>query len=78
MSKEMQPLPKENAKERLSRLGRNINAVGAVAIGGAALAIPGPNVILGGWAILNAAQAIGFEGLRRWAKKKKNQLNTSA
>ncbi|MDQ3064803.1 MAG: hypothetical protein M3Q36_00855 [bacterium] len=58
-------LPKKSTKERLLRFGRNINIVGAVAIGGVALAIPGPNIVLSSWAALNAAQAGGFEFLRK-------------
>lgn len=61
----------ENTPERISRFLRNINALGALAIGGVALAIPGPNQILAGWATLNAVQAGGFEVLRRAANKKK-------
>lgn len=61
---------KENTAERLSRWGRNINLLGTLAIGGAALAIPGPNVFLATWAGLNAAQAGGFELLRKHSKKK--------
>ena len=64
---------KEKAPERLSRWARNWNAIGAVALGGLALAIPGPNVIIGGLAGLNAAQAGGFELLRRHSKKKRQQ-----
>jgi hypothetical protein len=61
---------KSSTAETLSRFGRNINALGAAAIAGVALAIPGPNAILAGWAGLNAAQAGGFELLRRHAKRK--------
>ena len=51
--------------ERLVRFGRDINVLGALAIGGVAAVIPGPNVILASWATLNAAQAGGFEIWRR-------------
>jgi hypothetical protein len=61
---------KTSSSEKLWRFGRNINALGAVAIAGVALAIPGPNVVLAGWAGLNAAQAGGFELLRRNAQNK--------
>lgn len=61
----------ENTAERLSRFGRDFNAiVGAVALAGAAV-IPGPNVLLATYAGFNFAQAGGFELLRRHAKKKK-------
>lgn len=59
-----------SASERLWRFGRNINALGALAIAGVALAIPGPNAVLATWAGFNAAQAGGFELLRVRAKNK--------
>ncbi|MDQ3123463.1 MAG: hypothetical protein M3Q14_02175 [bacterium] len=62
--------PKKSTKERLLRFGRNINILGAVAIGGVALAIPGPNALLSSWAALNAVQAGGFELFRQRANKK--------
>ena len=46
-----------STSERLSRFGRNFNVLGAVALGGLAILIPGPNAILGAWAGINAAQA---------------------
>lgn len=67
-----QPL-KDSKTERLARFGRNFNALGALALGGVALAIPGPNVVIGGLAAINAAQAGGFELWRQHAKKKKNK-----
>lgn len=75
MSKSQEKLPSESKTERLSRWGRNFNALGALAIGGVAIAIPGPNVILGTWAAINAAQAGGFELLRQKSKhsRKKKQ-----
>jgi hypothetical protein len=54
----------------LWRFGRDINAVGALAIAGVALAIPGANPVLATWAGWNAAQAGGFELLRQHSKKK--------
>lgn len=63
--------PKESATERLSRFGRNINALGALAIAGVTLVIPGPNAILAGWAGLNTAQAGGFELWRQHARKQR-------
>ena len=64
-------MKQNSASERLLRFGRNINIVGALAIGGAALIIPGPNVLLSTWAGMNALQAGGFELLRSWSKKRK-------
>lgn len=61
--------PHENTGERLARFGRNINILGAVAIGGLAVAIPGPNIVLATWAGLNSVQAGGFEVMRRLARK---------
>lgn len=58
----------ESFVERLSRLGRNFNAIGALALAGLASVIPGPNLILSSWAGLNAAQAGGFEAVRQTAK----------
>ncbi len=47
------------------RFGRDINAFGALAIAGVAIAVHRPNVVLAGWAGLNAVQAGGFELLRK-------------
>lgn len=66
-------LPKESAKERLSRLARNFNALGALALGGLAVLLPGPNVVLGTLAGINAAQAAGFELLRSHAQKSRKK-----
>ena len=62
----------ESRTERLARFGRNINVLGALALGGAALIAP-PVVAgaLGAWAGLNVLQASGFEAGRRWAKKRR-------
>jgi hypothetical protein len=75
MGKESQPVgtEKQGAAERVLRFGRDINALGALAIAGVAVVIPGPNVILAGWAGLNAAQAGGFELLRQKATKSKSR-----
>ena len=62
---------KPSAAERVWRFGRDINALGALAIASVAALIPGPNVALAGWAGLNAVQAGGFEFLRRHAHNKK-------
>ncbi len=62
---------KESFGESAARFGRNFNTVVALGAGAVALAIPGPNVLISSYAALNAAQAGGFEVLRRWAKKSK-------
>jgi len=73
MSAESRARSRENGTgiERAFKFGRDINAIGALAIAGVAVVTPGPNVILAGWAGLNAAQAGGFEILRQRAAKKK-------
>jgi hypothetical protein len=71
MAKSKEELSHETKTERLSRFGRNINLLGALAISGAALLIPGPNVALASWAGLNAVQAGGFELLRQRSEKKR-------
>lgn len=63
----------QSKPERLWKFGRDINALGALAIAGVAVVIPGPNIVLASWAGLNAAQAGGFELLRQRAKGKKNK-----
>lgn len=69
---EKMPLSKEGKAERASRFLRDINAIGALAIGGAAiLAPPAAAVGLGIWAGINAAQAGGFEVARRYSKKRR-------
>jgi len=62
---------KTGAGEKTARFFRNINALGALAVGAVALAIPGPNVILASYAGLNAAQAGGWELLRSHAEKRR-------
>ena len=64
------PASKTSADERVWKFGRDINALGALAIAGVAVAIPGPNVVLASWAGLNVAQAADFEFLRRHARKR--------
>jgi len=66
---EKQPA-KPSTAERVWRFGRDINALGALAIAGVAAAIPGPNVVLASWAGFNAVQAGGFELLRRHAQNR--------
>lgn len=61
---------KESATEKTSRWLRNINALGAIAAGAVALiAPPALAVASGAYAGINAAQAGGFELLRRHAQK---------
>jgi hypothetical protein len=71
----MEQPAKESKKERLARFGRNINALGALAIGGVALAIPGPNAVLAGLAALDVVQAGGFEMYRQHVKKKRSKTS---
>ena len=62
IGKEKQPA----MSERALRFGRNFNiGVGGVACA-AALAIPGPNILISSYAALQFAQAGGFEAVRRW------------
>jgi hypothetical protein len=68
--------PKEGVAEKTSRFFRNVNALGALALGGIALAIPGPNIIIASWAGLNAAQAGGWELLRAKAEKARKKKDT--
>lgn len=75
MSEKLKPEDKPGNAEKLSRLGRNWNILGAVALGGLAAAIPGPNVVLGTLAGINAAQAGGFELFRRSAERKRREKN---
>jgi hypothetical protein len=73
MNKESAPITseKKSGTERVLRFGRDINALGALAIAGVAAVIPGPNVVLASWAGLNVAQAGGFELLRQRASRRK-------
>lgn len=66
---------KGSAAERTSRFLRNINALGAIAIGSlAVIAPPAAAVGLGAWAGLNAVQAAGFEAARQhFAKRQKKK-----
>jgi hypothetical protein len=64
---------KEGAAERTARIFRNLNAVGALALGGAAVLMPPLAAPLGVLAAIDVAQAGGFEVARRWAKKKRRQ-----
>lgn len=73
-NKERPDVKKEGVAERTARFFRNVNILGAVAIGGAAILAPPVAVApLTAWAGLNAAQAGGFEVARRWAKKQREK-----
>lgn len=63
-------MEKESGSEKVFRFVRNVNILGALAIGGAALLIPGPNVVLASLVGIDVAQAAGFEALRRRKKSK--------
>lgn len=73
MGEKLDSKRKASKSEKAYKLGRDFNAIGAVAIAGVAVLIPGPNVVLATWAGINAAQAGGFEILRKRTKKKKDQ-----
>jgi hypothetical protein len=75
MAEKATPKPeKEGSAERAARIFRNLNAIGALALGGAAiLAPPVAAGALGVWAGVNAVQAGGFEAARRWAKNKRHK-----
>ena len=63
---------KEGAAEKTARFFRNINALGAIALGGAALILPAAAAAPAmGLAAIDVAQAAGFEGARRIAKKRR-------
>ena len=62
---------KEKTAERTSRFFRNINAIGAIALGGAAVIAPPLAAPLSFLAGINALQAGGFEAARRHFKKKR-------
>lgn len=71
----MSERPKPNTPERAAIFLRNINAVGAVALGGAGIAL-GSNILIGLGAV-NALQAGFFEASRRVIKNQ-NQQKTAA
>lgn len=75
--KETKGKNKESSAERGSRVFRNINAVGAVALGGAAIVAPPLAAPLWALAGLNAVQAGGFEAARRIAKKRRLKKENS-
>ena len=71
MEKVVQKENKEGKAERASRILRNLNAVGAVALGGAAVLFPAAAAPLYALAALDVAQAGGFELARQYAKRKR-------
>ncbi len=60
----------EGKSEKVLRLLRNFNAIGAIAVGGPGIAIE--SSFLTGWGVLNAAQAGFFEVARRVVKNRKS------
>ncbi len=74
MAGSRESIPKEGVAERASRFFRNINAVGALALAGLAVVLP-PVVApaAGLWAGVNAAQAGGFEAVRRHFASKRRR-----
>lgn len=64
----------ESKAERAARILRNLNALGALALGGAALlAPPAAAAALGVLAAVDVAQAGGFELARQYAKRKRQR-----
>jgi hypothetical protein len=70
-SKEKSGNSKEGGSERASRVLRNINALGAIALGGVAVVTPAGAPVFWTLAGINAGEAAGFEWLRRNRKKKR-------
>lgn len=62
---------KESGFERASRVYRNVNALGAVAFAGLAIAVPAGALAFNTLAGVNALQAGGGEAARRWKRKKR-------
>jgi hypothetical protein len=69
--KELPANPKESKSERAARVLRNLNALGAVALFGVGAVAPAGAVAFNTLAAVDAAQAGGFEWLRRHRKKKR-------
>jgi hypothetical protein len=61
---------KEGKAEKASRILRNLNAAGAVALFGAGVILPAGAAAFNTLAAIDVAQAGGFELFRRHAKKK--------
>ena len=59
----------ESGIERISRFGRNVNILGAIALTGLAVILPGPNAVLSTWVEVNILQAGAFEIMRGSAEK---------
>ena len=66
---------KEGAGERTWRFLRDVNIIGALALGSLAVLAPVGATVLTSWAVLNAVQAGGFEAARHHAKKKREKKN---
>ena len=60
--------PKPNTPERLSKFMRNINAIGAVALGAAGVVVE--SALLLSLSVIDGAQAVFFEITRRMSKNK--------
>ena len=68
--KSEKPERKPGKGERAWRLARDFNIIGAVALGGLAIVAPVGAGVLAVGAGINAAQAGGYEALRRRSAKK--------
>jgi hypothetical protein len=69
---------KEGGSERASRVLRNINALGAAAMGGVAIVAPAGAPVFWTLAGINVGEAAGFEWLRRNRKKKRENKDAKA
>jgi hypothetical protein len=67
---------KESGAERASRFLRNFNALGAVAMAGAAIVVPAGAAAFNFLAAVNVAQTAGFEWARRKAQKSRLKKTT--
>lgn len=68
MSSKAEAIGSKSVPEKGARFLRDINIIGAVALGGAGIALE--SGILIGWGALNAGQAGFFEVVRRAAAKR--------
>ena len=75
MPKSKESKSNQGIPEKSTLFLRDINILGAVALGGAALVLPGPNFVLASWAGLNATQAGGWEFLRRSSEQRRLNKN---
>jgi hypothetical protein len=71
MSAEHEPSPKTS--ERLVKLYRNFNIIGAVALGGLAIITPVGAPVLATLAGINALQAGGAEAVLQYSKKRSSK-----